>query len=130
MINHLYIKWAEKNNTGIAIIDEQHKAIISTINSYYYFVESGKGQEVIKIILQMLIDYTKLHFITEEGIMNEADYPEYEQHCSKHKILNDKTVEFLSNRNLDSREVLKFLKEWWLKHINIEDKKYVPFIKI
>jgi hemerythrin len=33
-----------------------------------------------------------------------------------------------ADKNIESNIVLKFLRGWWMGHINKEDRKYVPFL--
>jgi hemerythrin-like metal-binding protein len=130
MKNILYIVWSENSNLGIRIIDEQHRGIISTINSLYYFVLIGYGNEMVPSILAMIEQYIHIHFKTEEGLLKEAGYPAIGDHIALHKELTEKT-KFLTieaRRTKDPDVVLKFLKDWWLNHINTEDRKYVPFV--
>ena len=79
----------------------------------------------------MLVQYTSVHFKTEEALMKEAKFPLIEEHILLHKALFEKTKKLTleTNRNKDAERILRFLKEWWLGHINKEDKKYAPFLK-
>ncbi|HDL18487.1 MAG TPA: bacteriohemerythrin [Bacteroidetes bacterium] len=131
MKNILYIVWSEINKLGIPIIDEQHRGVISTINSLHYFILTGHGQEIVKPTLIMLEQYVDVHFKTEEALLTEANYPALEEHIALHKGFIEKIKKLSTdpNRNMDSDLVLKFLKEWWLGHINKEDRKYVPFLE-
>jgi hemerythrin len=131
MKNILYIVWSDNNNVGIPIIDEQHRGIVSTINSLHYFMQTGHGNEIIKPTMIMLEQYVDIHFKTEEALMAEASYPDIEEHIVLHKELVGKTKKLSidANRNKDSDMVLKFLKEWWLGHINKEDRRYTPFLR-
>jgi len=54
MKNILYIVWSDNNSVGIPIIDEQHRGIISTINSLHFFIQAGHGDEILKPTLIML----------------------------------------------------------------------------
>jgi hemerythrin len=127
----LYIIWSDNNKIGIPIIDEQHRGIISTINSLHYFIQIGHGEEILKPTLTMLAQYTKIHFKTEEALMAKANYPAIEEHRVLHKTLIEKTkkLSIEISRDKDAGRVLKFLREWWLGHINKEDRKYVPFMR-
>jgi len=126
----MYIIWNQNSETGIPIIDEQHRGIISTINSLHYFIQNGQGQDIIEPTLIMLKQYTTIHFKTEESLLIKAKYPNLEEHFALHKKLGEKTKMFslLGNKTQDSELVLQFLKEWWLGHINQEDRKYIPFV--
>ncbi len=127
----IYIVWSENNNLGIPIVDEQHRGIISTINSLHYFMQTGQSGEIIKPILIMLEQYTKIHFKTEESILERVNYPDLENHKKLHNNLLAKTRNFIIelNKSENPAVLLKFLRDWWLTHINIEDKKYASLVK-
>lgn len=127
----LYIKWDEKYNLGIPIIDEQHRAIVSTINTYHYFFARGNEGAALKLTLITLEQYTMTHFMTEENIFKQTEYPESASHKKLHnyliKRMRDIAIETIQENDPDI--LLHFLKEWWLSHIRIEDSKYSPHVK-
>jgi len=126
MNNNLYITWKEEYNTGISIIDEQHRGIISTINSLYHFIQDGHGDDILDSTMLTLEQYIKIHFQTEEALLEKANYPEYDSHVELHKKWNERTRMLSLKENTDPTVILKFLKNWWMEHINIEDRKYIP----
>ncbi len=127
----MYIIWTEKNNVGIPIVDEQHRGIISSINSLYYFIRSGQAGEIIRPTMIILQQYVKVHFRTEEMLLQETHYSEIDKHVSlHHRFISELGI--ISKKleiDEDSDIVLKFLKDWWLGHINVEDRKYAPHVK-
>jgi len=66
----LYIAWNDDNKLGIPIIDEQHRAIISTINSLHYFMQPGHGDDIIQPTMIILEQYVNIHFKQVEYIQN------------------------------------------------------------
>ena len=127
----LYIVWAERNQLGIPIIDEQHRGIVSTINSFHYFIQEGRGDEILEPTLATLENYTKIHFATEEDLMQRAGFPDLDKHKALHRTLMKRTTD-ISRESIylkDPDMALKFLKEWWLGHINVEDRKYSPYVR-
>lgn len=130
-MKNLYIVWSDDSKVGFPIIDEQHRGIVSTINSLHYFIRTGQGREIIKPTLIMLEQYIEVHLKTEEALMEEAGYPALEEHIELHRELVDKTKRLSDDAgmDMDSDMVLKFLKEWWLGHINTEDRKCAPFLR-
>lgn len=130
MRSHLYIVWNDTHHLGIPIIDEQHRAIISTINTLHYFKINNKEKEVMDSTLIILNEYTKYHFLTEEDIICVEEYVEIDEHKKLHKQLAIETKRISSDIKFESdpSELLKFLKSWWLNHICVEDKKYADFI--
>ena len=131
MKNLLYIVWSSKNDLGIPIIDEQHKGIVSVINSLYYFMQRGEGEDELLHIIDMLEYYIKVHFKTEEGIIKKAGFPEYEKHSLMHDEFLKKLQKIKSEITTinEPEGLLKSLKIWWIEHIKNEDLKFVSFVK-
>jgi hemerythrin len=63
--------------------------------------------------------------------MKKAGYPAFDVHVTLHVELMRKTRAIAREASLtkDPETVFKFLKEWWLGHINGEDRKYAPQVK-
>ncbi len=131
LMHNLYIKWEEKYNLGIPIIDEQHRGLVSLINTYHYFVINGKAGAALKPTFITLDQHTKTHFLTEEDLFEQTEYPEAEQHKKIHEKLS---IEMRNVANEAAQEkdfdiVLQFLRKWWLNHIRINDVKYASHVK-
>jgi hemerythrin len=129
--NALYIVWQPSNETGIPIIDEQHRGIVSTINSLHYFIQHGDAAAAFEPTMDVLNHYTSLHFLAEEALMRTAGYPYLDEHAELHnKFMNQ--VRSMTKYRADPDQVdelLVLLKTWWLRHINQEDRKYVDAVK-
>ncbi|QBG47206.1 bacteriohemerythrin [Verrucomicrobia bacterium S94] len=131
MLKHnLYIIWKSDNELGIPVVDEQHRAIISVINTLHYFTIHNMGKEVLESILITLKEYTKYHFMLEENVMEMEGYPDFDHHQKLHNQLAIKMKQISSKIKIehDPGELLKFLRDWWLNHICVEDRKYAEFI--
>lgn len=130
MNNMIYIVWNEHNNLGINIIDEQHKGIVSLINSLHFSIVENYSKETLRPIADSLKNYTAIHFKTELYLLQKTKYPELQSHKKLHDQLSAITLRTTveADNQGDPLILLKFLKEWWLNHINTEDKKYVPHI--
>lgn len=131
MANLLYIVWSPDNELGIPILDEQHRGIVSTINSFHYFIQGGKGLGALRPTLRILEQYTRIHFTAEEALMKKAGFAGLEAHAERHRLLMQRTVAIAreSASDQDAAPVLAFLKHWWLSHINQEDREYAPQVK-
>lgn len=130
MEHKLYLPWSDSNCIGIPIIDEQHRSIVSVINSLHFFVEKHRELDVLESTIKTMYQYTAIHFMTEELLLKEVDYPNIEEHILLHKQLI-KQLQAVSQITLHDRDVeplLKLLKAWWINHINKEDRKYLPFM--
>ena len=126
----LFIKWQEHSNTDIALIDEQHKGIVSIINTLYYMVGTGKGNNKLYLrIIDTLSNYSGIHFTTEEGMLETSEFKDIEKHKALHKKLLLDMERVRNNIINDSQPLLEFLKKWWLEHINEQDRLYVPYLR-
>ena len=90
----------------------------------------GKSKEIMQAVLIELSNYVITHFTTEEKLMKQLGYEDYEYHKQEHKFfidkLNEFKIKFSAGNTAISLEVLNFLKDWLLKHIIGMDRKYFP----
>lgn len=131
MKNNLYIVWNESNNTEVSILDEQHRAIVSMINTLHYSINNQEESEIVESIFITLEQYIKFHFHTEEEIMGKSNYPELKEHIAQHEQLAADIRKVFLEVEIDNDPeiLLQFLKNWWLNHICIEDRKYSGHMK-
>ena len=132
MVQPLYIKWQKSNETGIPLIDEQHRGIVSIINTFYYMMGKRMDNHMLySCISDTLKNYSRIHFITEEGFLETAQYEELEYHKSLHRILTleIERIEIQGIKDNDAKPLLDFLKKWWHEHINDKDQLYAPFLQ-
>ena len=127
MLEHnVLIMWKPQYNLGIPIIDEQHKGITSVINSLYFVMQNNYVDDTLNSIIDMMKDYTNIHFKIEEEFLEKIDYPKTQKHREMHHELNTQLL--LSGRSCkmcqDPYQFLEFLKKWWINHICREDLKY------
>ena len=131
MSNLLYIVWGKENELGIPIIDEQHRGLVSAINSFHYFIKEGHGDMAIRPIIMTLVQYIDIHFRTEEPLMRDSGFPDVEEHIARHRKLTQRTQKIAQEALAEGNAyvALEFLKDWWLGHINSIDRQYVPYVK-
>lgn len=127
------IVWREQNNIDIPFIDEQHRGIVSLINSLHYFNTQNESRHIIERTVKSINQYTRLHFYTEETLFKRFNYPRYEDHKSRHdrliSLMEEKEREYLNSEATDFYAYLMFLKKWWIDHVNNIDRRYVSFLK-
>jgi len=123
-MENLYIDWISEYNLGIPIIDEHHRIIVGLINSLSYGIR--EKLDAMPPIINIMFEYTRLHFETEERFWENIDFP----HAREHRVLHKNLLKSLGdemNSSLaknDPYEFLDFLKNWWIDHIQNEDMKY------
>jgi hemerythrin-like metal-binding protein len=130
MNNNVYIVWNDTYDLGIRIIDEQHRGIVSLINSFHFLSTNNFEKSVLLSVTESIFHYAIIHFSTEEKILRGTKYPDLQYHETLHDQLKKKS-KFKASEVIkyDNPEIyLKFLKEWWLYHINVEDRKYIRHV--
>ncbi len=125
------IRWSDELRTGIAKIDEQHRGLVNLVNRLYSALRNGQGNAALGEILEELIQYTAVHFKTEEDLMVRYSYPDYESHKRTHDGLVKQVLEiqskFKEGRGTLSVELMNFLKSWLINHIQGMDMGYKGF---
>jgi len=125
LIEHnLFIVWKPEYNLGIPIIDEQHRGIVTTINSLFYAMQNKYGEKVLKPVINMVYEYTHIHFKVEEEFLQNYGFVDFEKHREWHNelMLTLSSVENNSLRERDPQKFLEFLKDWWIDHICKKDR--------
>ena len=121
-----HLEWSSTLDTGVDIIDEQHKRIVNYINQLYDAKESGDTSGVGGVIDE-LVDYTISHFAFEESLMEQAGYAFLEPHKKVHELFTKKVNQFVT-RYKDGEDVLddvlNMLQRWLINHIKNEDGDY------
>ena len=106
--------------TGVPIVDEQHRGLVATMNSLYYFIQKGWDLKNLKPTLLMLEQYIVFHLKTEEGILIENQLPEdtlaaiQEYRADFLTTLNEVTESAINHH--EPEELASFLAKWWLGH--------------
>lgn len=128
-----FISWNDNLSVKVNEFDQHHKKLLKLISALFTRMEEGSGNDVLAKTLSELIDYTAYHFGAEEKNFKEYNYPDSEAHIKQHNILVSKAKDLhrgiTENEGVLSIEVLDFLQDWVVNHINKTDKKYTEFFK-
>ncbi len=128
------IAWEDSLSVGVSEIDNQHRRLIGFINQLADFMVGGKDIEnPLQSVLSGLFNYTVYHFFTEEQIMENVGYPNYDAHRAAHINLTATVIVFLDRfirgeQNIH-QEVFSFLKQWLLEHIRVTDKELGDYLQ-
>jgi len=119
----------DKHNVNILTIDDDRKKFISIINKAIVAKQHNNNTEKVKDVLKEMIMYALSHFSTEEAYMIEFDYPESQHHKEEHHVFTIRTTAYL-NRVINgdyqvAGEILEYLQQWLVRHIQVTDKKYI-----
>ena len=81
--------------------------------------------------MKRLSQYTNDHFNHEEQVMQQHGYPRFDAHKALHDGLRRRTADLRTHADvITEADLLQFVNEWWLEHIQGDDKKYGPYLKV
>lgn len=125
------MEWGPEYNTGIDVIDDQHKRILDFINE---IDDNPDAQDRIRIrqILNNIIDYTQSHFTFEESLQEEAGYKYRVPHKRVHDLFIKRIEgyrDLFEAGNSIENELYDVLSKWLINHIQHDDADYVGAVK-
>ncbi len=71
-------------HTGNQGMDGEHRVQIGLMTAFRDAAGGGRGQAEADEILDQLLDYSKMHFMSEQLLMRLYEYGDYEAHMADH----------------------------------------------
>lgn len=123
-----FIEWDDSYNLGVHRMDEQHVMLVNIVNNFYDKIEEGDSKENLSSLVWGLRHYSMLHFTEEEEFMVQFNFSNYANHKSEHEMFTSKVAvieeKLARGETVLSYEIMMFLRQWLLTHINGSDKEY------
>jgi hemerythrin len=126
------IQWSTQFELGHERIDAEHRIFLRLVNEFATRVDRGVGLDMLNRTLREIRKYAEFHFISEENIMEELDYPPLEEHRALHVALLeslDGWIRDMSAGKLRPQEVQQAIVDWFAAHTSQEDHKLVAHIR-
>jgi hemerythrin-like metal-binding protein len=125
------LHWENRFNLGIPVLDEQHQALFGIYLELDEQQEKAAALDKKKIgtLLEKLEAYAQYHFTTEEELLRQASYVDYQKQCDGHGLFIKQINQFAHEVNYENplilESLLNFIKKWLMSHILKEDRKYM-----
>jgi hemerythrin len=120
--------------TGEKTIDSEHDVQTQLLDSLSHALQEVDGLSPANYILDQFIEFSDMHFLSEQLVMRLHGYPGYEPHLEEHTRLMKKVREIRSSVNSGEAKIgfqlVQQLREWLLAHIAIEDVAFGEFLRI
>ena len=125
-----YLEWKPFYSVGDASLDEEHKRLLGIVDDLHTAIQAGNQQDLVQDVLDRLTHYTMTHFDHEEQVMcRGCGYPRFEAHKVMHDEMRRRTLELRATpEDIAVRDLLQFVKNWWVRHIQNQDKAYAPYL--
>jgi hemerythrin-like metal-binding protein len=126
-------KWSNRYSVCIESIDEEHKGLFQLLNRLYTSLTEGDAQEILAEVIDELFEYTQKHFRREESLLKQVEYPYLKNHIALHEYFEQSIVRYREQLYSDPSsltiDILSFLRDWLIQHIQGVDMDYVPYLK-
>lgn len=126
-----FLIWQDDLNTGIEVIDSQHRRIVEMIN-HLHTMHSGTQRMVVGEVIDELVDYTLSHFAFEEALMEDAGYTFCHAHKRVHEVFTKRVAEYRMRFSAGedvTDELKNMLSRWLFNHIRSDDRAYADSVK-
>ena len=124
---------AEPAKVGEAAIDAEHDLQMQLLDSLIQTVERGSDFASIKHVLEQFIEFSDMHFLSEQLVMRLHGYPAYETHLEQHTRLMKKIREIrervFRGEKTPSLPMIHGLRDWLLAHIATEDVAFGEYLR-
>lgn len=126
------LEWSDEYSVHVKELDDQHKNLFDLVNLLYDSIDDGNDKEILRPVLDRLLDYIAYHFGSEESLLQKYEFAEERRHKKEHdefswKVLNMRG-RWSRGEDLQIAEVQNFLSDWIKNHILRTDKKYSAFL--
>nr|WP_320133205.1 bacteriohemerythrin [uncultured Holophaga sp.] len=119
------IAWTPDLETGHPEIDAQHKTLVQALVKLHAAIEAGQGEEELGWCLSFLKAYTRVHFRTEEALLQTAslDLAAHRRaHAEFLQNVDQLFARFLRGELGVITETERSLQHWLLEHIQSDDR--------
>ena len=126
------ITWYDEYSVNVGEIDIQHQKLLELVNNLHSAVEACIDKNGLKNLLVELVEFTHMHFSTEEQLMEKYGYPELAEHHKEHKMLlqhlNDLVAAVSRGKYPTFCSDYDVSTDWALVHISEFDKSLGAFL--
>jgi hemerythrin len=113
-------------------MDYQHGILMDTMNELRLAVVSGRGREQVSELLDRLIEFTRMHYWSEEQLMEQCGFPGLSAHRAAHHSLLAQMLESAHRvqygEGVEMSVVLCRLRDGYMEHTEGLDQEYGPWL--
>jgi len=118
---------------GEQTIDAEHDLQMQLLDSLALALEKGGDFSTVRSVLEQFIEFSDMHFLSEQLVMRLHSYPAYETHLEEHTRLMKKVREIkdgvFHGEKLPSLQLVRELRDWLLTHIATEDAAFGEYLR-
>jgi len=125
------LTWNHSCTVGVRAMDDQHGILMDAMNELRQAVVHGGGREQVSEHLDRLIEFTRMHFWSEEQLMEQTGFPGLAEHRAEHRSMLAQILQSAHRvqygEGVQMRPLFGFLRDWFIEHIESMDREYGPW---
>lgn len=130
--------WVHELALGVESIDKEHERQVELVDALTDAIEGGRGAEAAHLVLDELVEFTSIHFMSEELQMRLHAYPGYQAHVAEHNELMSRVVrlrqrlEGSGDAALSDDDALGLageIRDWLVRHIDAMDRPLARYLE-
>jgi hemerythrin len=122
------LTWNHTCNVGVRAMDDQHGILMDTMNDLRLTLVRGSDREQVSELLDRLLEFTRMHFSSEEQLLEQTGFSGLAEHRAEHQFFLSKVQDSMHraqhSENLQMRPLLCFLRDWYIEHFEGLDQEY------
>lgn len=122
--------WNHCYTVGVRAMDDQHSILLDTINELKIALTRGQGRDQIAEKFDQMIEFMRMHFASEEQLLERIHYEGLAEHRSAHHKLLAEMLQaahqMQHGEGLQTGRFLALVRESFLQHIEETDRPYGP----
>ena len=127
-----FVEWTEQYSVGNPLVDAYHHIFFQMVDEFRTALGEQSSQAMEERI-GFLVDYTLMHFDSEEKLMEKAGYPDLEPHKEQHHQFRDQMLALQAKYRADpgaveAEQVLLLVQDWFAHHILGTDMQFKPYL--
>ena len=142
-----FLLWRDEWLLDIDSLDQEHKAIVDSLNRLVHAwcsgndadsnvvqEQKGRREKEPHALIDELMSATKEHFTHEEEMMRKEAYPGYAMHVREHTMLlaelkSTLTTNLMHGCSTTNKNMLDALKSWYIDHVSRSDKDFANYMR-
>jgi hemerythrin len=128
-----FVEWTEKYSVGNPLVDAYHHIFFQMVDEFRAAM-AEPTPPAMEDRIAFLVDYTLMHFDSEEKLMEKVGYPDLEAHKLQHAAFRNQMRELHERYKANAaavgaEEVLVLVQNWFSSHILGTDIEFKPYVQ-
>ena len=125
----------QKYHFGIKEIDQDHDKLFIIIEKLKTAIGNHQEGPVLEEVFYQLLDYAQPHFLQEETLFSQYNYPMADEHKLHHQELIQRLINCIPKINTHecdeilAQEMVTFLDSWAAHHMTHVEPTFIELIK-